>query len=120
MVSWLSSTFLLVLNNIPLSGQDSLRGTLPGPKSGLLSNTFVQVDRHADKASDFIGKRGTQVESKRTQENCSATWLPVLGYMVMKLVSQLSLTNCSGSKSFLVTQPRWIPARRILGGWQDV
>ena len=79
--------FLLVLNNIPLSGQDSLRGTLSGLKSGLLSNTLVQGDIHADKVSNFIGKRGTQGESKRTQENCSATRLQVLGCMVIELVS---------------------------------
>ena len=34
-------------------------GPLPGPKSGLLSNTqkwIVQGDARADKARDFIGK----------------------------------------------------------------
>ena len=37
-----------------------------------------------------------------TQENCSATWLEVLGFMVMGLVSRLSLNNHSDSESFLV------------------
>ena len=48
-------------------------GPLPGPKTGLLSNTrkwIVWGDTCADKARDFIGK-GTQVEGKGTQENCS-------------------------------------------------
>ena len=36
-----------------------------------------------------------------TQKNCSATWLEVLGFMVMGLVSRLSLTNHSDSESFL-------------------
>ena len=35
-------------------------------------------------------------------ENCSATWLAVLGFMVMGLLSRLSLTNHSDSESFLV------------------
>ena len=37
-----------------------------------------------------------------TQQNCCATWLTVLGFMVMGLVSGLSLANQSGSESFLV------------------
>ena len=41
-------------------------------------------------------------EGKGTQENCSATWLEVLGFMVMGLVSELSLANHSDSKSLLV------------------
>ena len=48
--------------------------------------------------------RGTQ-EGKGNQEDYSAMWLAVLGFMVMRLVSRLSLANCSdsgGSGSFLV------------------
>ena len=46
------------------------RGPLPGPKTGLLSNTqklIVRGDTSADKARDFIGK-GTQVQSRRVRE----------------------------------------------------
>ena len=55
-------------------------GPLPGPKSGLLSNTQkwnVQGDTSADKARDFVGKRnlGGEQQGKGTQENCSAMWL---------------------------------------------
>ena len=39
---------------------------------------------------------------KGTQENCSVTWLLVSGFMVMGLVSRLSLANHSDSESFLV------------------
>ena len=49
---------------------------------------------------DTIGKRrldGEQ-EGKGTQEDCSAAWLAVSGFMVMGL----SLTNHSDSESFLV------------------
>ena len=68
-------------------------GPLPGPETGLLSNTWkwiVRGDTCADKARDFIGKGhpGGEQEGKGTQENCSATWLPVLGFMVMGLVSR--------------------------------
>ena len=61
-------------------------------------------DTHADKARDSKG-RGAQEESGRirgTQENCSATWLTVSGFMVMGFVSGLSLANHSNSESFLV------------------
>ena len=52
--------------------------------------------------------KGTRVESSRvkgTQENCSAVWLTVSGFMVMGLVS-------GGTR---ITQPRWMLARGILG-----
>ena len=53
---------------------------------------------------DFIGKgrRGGEQEGQGTQENRSATWLAVSGFMVMGLVSGLSLANHSDSESFLV------------------
>ena len=52
----------------------------------------------------FLGK-GTRVESSRvkgTQENSSVSWLAVSGFMVMGLVSGLSLANQSDSEFFLV------------------
>ena len=51
-----------------------------------------------------IGKRlpGREQKRKGTQVNCSATWLTVSGFMVMGLVSRLSLANHSDSGSFLV------------------
>ena len=67
-------------------------GPLPWSEAGLLSNTqkwIVRGDTCADKARDFIGKGhpGGEQEGKGTQENCSAMWLAVLGFMVMGLVS---------------------------------
>ena len=58
----------------------------------------------ADKARDFIGKghRGGEQQGKGTEKNSSATWLTVLGFMVMGLVFGLSLANHSDSESFLV------------------
>ena len=84
-------------------------GPLPGPESGLLPNTWkwiVRGDTHADKARDFIGKGhpvGEQ-QGKGTQEDCSAMWLAVLSFMVMELVSRLSLANHFDSGSFLVVR----------------
>ena len=80
---------------------------LPGPESGILSNTrksIVRGDTRADKARNFIGKEhsGGDHQYKGTQENCSATWLAVLGFIVMGLFSGLSLSNHSDSGSFLV------------------
>ena len=82
-------------------------GPLPGPKAGLLSNTgklIVQGDTCPDKARDFIGKQhpGRERQGKGTQENSSATWLEVSGFMVMGLVSGLSLANHSDSAFLLV------------------
>ena len=64
----------------------------------------LSEETHADKARDFIGKGhpGGEQEGKGTQENCSAAWLVVLGFMVMGLVSGWSLANHSNSESFLV------------------
>ena len=45
---------------------------------------------------------GGEQQGKGTQENCSATWLTVLGFMVMGLVSGLSLASHSDAESFLV------------------
>ena len=48
------------------------------------------------------GAWGGEEEGEGTQENSSVTWLAVLGFMVMGLVSGLSLANHSDSESFLV------------------
>ena len=45
---------------------------------------------------------GKDREQQGTQENSSVTWLAVLGFMVMGLVSGLSLANHSDSEPFLV------------------
>ena len=71
---------------------------LPGPETWLWSNTRKCVfrgDTRADKARDFTGKGhpGGEQEGKGTQENSSATWLAVTGFMVMGLVSGWSLAN---------------------------
>ena len=58
----------------------------------------------------------TLVESRRkaTWKNFSATWLAVWGFMIIQLVSELSLANHSDSGSFLV-------AHTLLSqeGWQQ-
>ena len=52
----------------------------------------------------FIGKGqlGGEQQGKGTQENCSAMWHAVSGFMVIGLISGLSLMNYSDSESFLV------------------
>ena len=56
------------------------------------------------KQEAFFGKglQGGEQQGKGTQENCSAMWLAVSGFMVMGLVSGLSLANHSDSESFVV------------------
>ena len=48
------------------------------------------------------GPLGREQEGEGAQENCSVTWLAVSGFMVMGLVSGLTLANPSDSGSFLV------------------
>ena len=74
-------------------------GPFPEPETKLLSNTckwIVWGDTYADKARDFIGKGHPGGE----QENSSAM-SSVSGFMVIGLVSGLSLANHSDSESFL-------------------
>ena len=63
-----------------------------GPKLGscLTLRNELSEETHADKVRDFIGKGhlGGEQEGQGTQENCSAAWLAVLGFMVMGLVSR--------------------------------
>ena len=58
----------------------------------------------ADKAKDFFGKRCPGREGKGTQENYSALWLEVSGFIVMRLVSWLSLASHLSWLIFSLTQ----------------
>ena len=66
--------------------------------------------------------RDAQAESSRVREPRETTppmRLAALSFMVIGLISRLSLANHSDLGSFLVVcmaQPRWIP-ERFLGGW---
>ena len=80
---------------------------LLGPESGLLSNIqkwIVWGDAHVDKARDFIekGHSGGEHEGKGTWEDFSAKWFALSSFMVMGLVSELSLADHSDSGFFLV------------------
>ena len=92
-------------------------GPLPGPKTGLLSNTqnwIVQGDTCWQSKSFYWEKasgQGREQEGKGTQENCSVTWLAVSGFIVMGLVSRLSLANHSDSESDSCKWLLWCLAR---------
>ena len=75
------------------------------PFQGLRGGSCLALrDTQADKARDFIGKGrlGEEQQDEGNQEDCSATWLSVSGFMMMGLVSGLSLANPSDSEPFLV------------------
>ena len=77
------------------------RGPLPVRKTGLLSNTqkwTVWGDTSADKARDFTGKRHLVENSREPMRTALSHGLQSRGFMVMGLVSGLSLA----SESFLV------------------
>ena len=65
---------------------------------------MIRGDTCAEKARDFSGKGhlGGEQHGKGTQENSFVTWPAVLDFMVMGLVSGLSLADHSKSESFLV------------------
>ena len=77
-----------------------------GPKLGsclTLGNELSEETHMLTKQEILLGRApGGEQEGKGTQENCSAAWLTVLGFMVMGLVSGWSLANHSHSESFLV------------------
>ena len=64
----------------------------------------------------LLGKQ----EGEGTQENCSAMWLAVLGFMVMGLVSRLSLVSHSDSESFLVVHVSFSQDRCQREGFWEV
>ena len=76
-------------------------GPLPGPETGLLSNTRKWIVRGDTwwQSERFYWESapGWRGVGEGTQENCSAAWL-----MVMGLVSGWSLANHSNSEPFLV------------------
>ena len=104
-----------------------------GPFHGLrvgscltFGNELLEETHVLTKQETVIGKGqlGKKQEGKGTRKNCPATWLSVSSFMVMVLVYRLSLGSHPNSGSWLVvlvllTWPRWIPARRILGGHMD-
>ena len=77
-----------------------------GPRVGscLTLRNELSKETHMLKARDFIGKerQGRELQGKGTQEDCSVTWFTASGFMVMWLISRLSLANHSDSGSFLV------------------
>ena len=70
----------------------------------------------------FIGKGqlGGEQQGKGTQENCSATWLAVSGFMMLELVSGLSLASHSDSESFLVVHALFSQGGCERGFWEVV
>ena len=82
------------------------RDLFQGPRVGscLTLRNELSEETCAEKARDFIGKgySGKEQQSKGTQENCSVVWLVVSGFMVIGLLSRLSLASHSDSGSFLV------------------
>ena len=73
----------------------------------------------------LLGKDArVESRSKGNQEKCSASWPAVSGFMVMGLVSGLSLANHSDSESFLVVHGTPCSAKmdareKDSGKWSD-
>ena len=99
-------------------------GPLPGPQIGLLSNTrkwIVQGHTCADKQEILLGK-GAQVESRREgnpgEQLCHmARSLEFSGDGIsFQVFFSRSFYSRVLPGDACPVQPRWMPARRILGG----
>ena len=108
------------------AADDSVAGRgdpLPRPEIGLLSNTWNELSEETHeltKQKALLGK-DAWVESRRViQENSSAIWLAVLGFMVTGLGSWLSLASRSDSESFLVVQALFSQDGHQRGGFWEV
>ena len=79
-------------------------GPLPGPETGLLSTLGNELseETHVLTKQEILLGKGTWVESSRVREPRKTALPHGLGFMVMGLVSGLSLANHSDSESFLV------------------
>lgn len=66
----------------------------------------MSEETRVGKAKVFIGKGhpGGEQQGKGTQENCSAMWLAVSGFMGMRFVFVLSLANCLAPLILKLTQ----------------
>ena len=103
-------------------------GPLPGPESGLLSNTqkwIVWRDTHVDKARDFIGKWAPRWQAggwgNPGELLCNVAldlgfYSDGDGFWVVS-DQPLWLRVLHGGPH--IAQPRWIPTRRVLGGHMD-
>ena len=83
-------------------------GPLPGPETGLLSNTrkWIVEETHVLTKQEILLGKGTRVESSRVREprRTALSSDSQSRVMVMGLVSGLSLANHSDSVAFLVVQ----------------
>ena len=97
-VTWRGSINICFVND-SRSEKAAGRGPLPGLRVGSCLTLVNELPKetHADKARDFIGKGslGGEQQDKGTQENCSATWLEMLAFIVIGLLSSLSLAKHS-------------------------
>ena len=83
-------------------------GSLPGKSHGQRNLVNYSPWGHKRAGHDLATKQQQQPEwraaGEGTQEDCSAVWLAVLGFMVRGIVSGESLANYSDSGSFLVVR----------------
>ena len=82
----------------------------------------MSEETHVLTKQEILLGKDTRADSSRVRgpRRTALPRLTVLGFMVMGLVSRLSLANHSDSRVFpggaSLVQPRWVPERRMLGG----
>ena len=132
LILWLQSLSTVILEpkeiksvTVSVAG----RGTTSRAPSGLLSDTqkwIVRGDTRADKARDFIGKghpgESSGVRGPRgTALPCGSQPLVLCDGIRFRVVFSQSFWLRVLPGGARLVQPRWMPARRILGGgWAQV
>ena len=85
--------------------QEETPSGIPKAGSCLTFENELSEETHTLTKQEILLGKGTRVESSRVREprrTAFATWLAVLGFMTVELVSRLSLASRSDSGSFLV------------------
>ena len=101
-------------------------GPLPGPETGLLSKTLgneLSEETHVLTKQEILLGKSTLAESSRVREPrriALSHGFAVSGFMVMVLVSELSLANYSDSESFLVVHALFSQDGCQRGGFWEV
>ena len=66
----------------------------------------LSEETHVLTVQETLECQGGEPESKGTQEDCSVMWFAVAVFMVIRLVSLLSLADCFDPGSFLVVHTK--------------
>ena len=113
---WISCPLFVLFTSFAASWMGVLQedGPLPGPETGLLPNTqkWIVGETHVLTKQEILLGKGTGVESSRVKEPRRIA-LPLARSFQVFFSQSFWLRVLPGGARLV--QPRWMPARRILG-----